>query len=459
MPRRTAIWALPSKYKVSWRRQSPVTKQHSPSSPIWLKDLGKSEDAAASYHKALALRPHYADAYNNLGNVYKDLEQQNHAITQFREAINHNPDHALAHNNLGVALFELGRLEESAASFQKAIAVNSDYAEAHTNLGVALFELGRLEECVASLQTAIDIQPDHADANCNLGGAFMELGQVDEAVYRLEKAIEIKSDLPSAYYNLHALLLNRDDMTPSIQCLEKVVNLEPHESKFSFMLGMLLDFSGRSQEAQIHFKNVENGTNSDRANLDAWRYIKTANEEIPQIMGTSIDTFKLGIEAAENDGLVLEFGVRFGNSIRQIASLVKQEVHGFDSFEGLPDAWNELPKGSYSTRGFIPSVPENVILHKGWFEETLPGFIAKHQAPIRFINIDCDIYKSTKTVLELLAEQIIPGTVIAFDEYIGNTSWREDEFKAFQEAVLKFGWHYEYLCFSFMTKQVAVRII
>ena len=75
------------------------------------------------------------------------------------------------------------------------------------------------------------------------------------------------------------------------------------------------------------------------------------------------------------------------------------------------------------------------------------------------MNIDCDIYKSTKTVLELLAEQIIPGTVIAFDEYIGNTSWREDEFKAFQEAVLKFGWHYEYLCFSFMTKQVAVRII
>ena len=176
-------------------------------------------------------------------------------------------------------------------------------------------------------------------------------------------------------------------------------------------------------------------------------------------MGTSIDTFKLGIEAAENDGLVLEFGVRFGNSIRQIASLVKQEVHGFDSFEGLPDAWNKLPKGSYSTRGFIPSVPVNVILHKGWFEETLPGFIAKHQAPIRFINIDCDIYKSTKTVLELLAEQIIPGTVIAFDEYIGNTSWREDEFKAFQEAVLRFGWRYEYLCFSFMTKQVAVRII
>ena len=106
----------------------------------------------------------------------------------------------------------------------------------------------------------------------------------------------------------------------------------------------------------------------------------------------------------------------------------------------------------------MPSVPQNATLHDGWFEETLPGFVKKHPEPVRFMNIDCDIYSSTKTVLELFAKQIIPGTVIVFDEYIGNERWREDEFKAFQEAVLKHGWKYEYLCFSFMTQQVVVRI-
>ena len=65
---------------------------------------------------------------------------------------------------------------------------------------------------------------------------------------------------------------------------------------------------------------------------------------------------------------------------------------------------------------------------------------------------------TTKTILEVFAKQIIPGTVIVFDEYIGIEHWREDEFKAFQEAVLKHGWEYEYLCFSFVTKQVVVRI-
>ena len=164
------------------------------------------------------------------------------------------------------------------------------------------------------------------------------------------------------------------------------------------------------------------------------------------------------MKAAVDEGLALEFGVRFGTSIRLISELVEQEVHGFDSFEGLPETRNQNPKGAYSTKGVIPSVPDNVILHNGWFEETLPNFIDQHQAPIRFMNIDCDIFSSTKTIFDLLAKQIRTGTVIVFDEYIGNYNWREDEFRAFQEAVLSNGWEYEYLCFSFMTKQVVVRI-
>ena len=49
--------------------------------------------------------------------------------------------------------------------------------------------------------------------------------------------------------------------------------------------------------------------------------------------------------------------------------------------------------------------------------------------------------------------------MIVFDEYIGYKSWKEDEFKAFQEAVIQYQWQYEILTFSFATKQVAVKII
>ena len=57
---------------------------------------------------------------------------------------------------------------------------------------------------------------------------------------------------------------------------------------------------------------------------------------------------------------------------------------------------------------------------------------------IRLINIDCDLYSSTNTVLNLLAKKIVPGSIIIFDEYLVNENWREDEFKSFQKAVKKY---------------------
>ena len=315
-----------------------------------------------------------------------------------------------------------------------------------------------MDEAVASYQKALAIKPNFALAHNNLGNVLQGLGQLEDAAASYNKALAIKPDYAEAHYNLHAQLLDPGDMTLSIKCMKRAVDIDPDNTTYRFILGMLFDYSGYPREAATHFDRVENGANADRAKLDAWRHIKSANKKIPPIIGSNIQAFKLGIDAAVNDGLVLEFGVLFGTSIRQIAVLVEQEVHGFDSFEGLPEAWHGEPKGSYSTKGIIPSVQENVVLHQGWFEETLPGFVEKFQAPIRFINIDCDIYSSTKTILDFLAKQIIPGTVIVFDEYIGNENWREDEFKAFQEAVLKYGWKYEYLCFSFMTKQVVVQM-
>jgi hypothetical protein len=47
---------------------------------------------------------------------------------------------------------------------------------------------------------------------------------------------------------------------------------------------------------------------------------------------------------------------------------------------------------------------------------------------------------------------------MVFDEYIGNISWREDEHKAFVEAAQTYGWQYEILSFSLVTKQVTIRI-
>lgn len=162
----------------------------------------------------------------------------------------------------------------------------------------------------------------------------------------------------------------------------------------------------------------------------------------------------------EIDGLYLEFGVGGGNSITDIAKKVNFTVHGFDSFQGLPEPWfDHLGKGRFSTNLQIPCCPENVQLHTGWFDKTLPEFIKNYQGQIAFIHIDCDLYSSTKTIFDILGDRIVSGTVILFDEYFNYPGWKNHEFKAFQEFVSQRGLKYEYLAYDRCYFAAAVVII
>ena len=51
----------------------------------------------------------------------------------YKKAIASKPDYAEAQNNLGVTLQELGRLDEAEVSYQQAIALKPDYVEALAN--------------------------------------------------------------------------------------------------------------------------------------------------------------------------------------------------------------------------------------------------------------------------------------------------------------------------------------
>ena len=59
------------------------------------------------------------------------------------------------------------------------------------------------------------------------------------------------------------------------------------------------------------------------------------------------------------------------------------------------------------------------------------------------MNIDCDLYSSTKTVLEHLYQQIVKNTIIRFDDLLPSPlspypNWMNGEWKALSEWVEKF---------------------
>ncbi|ERN40343.1 hypothetical protein KR51_00032920 [Rubidibacter lacunae KORDI 51-2] len=138
------------------------------------------------------------------------------------------------------------------------------------------------------------------------------------------------------------------------------------------------------------------------------------------------------------DGLYAEFGVSKGASINLLAKRIPgKTIFGFDSFEGLPEFWK---RGSYSGieaqseifgKDVNMDVEDNVKLVKGWFNETVPGFLELHPEPVVFCHMDSDLYSSAKYLFDTLL--FAQTAIIVFDEYFNYPDWREHEYKAFQE--------------------------
>jgi len=178
-------------------------------------------------------------------------------------------------------------------------------------------------------------------------------------------------------------------------------------------------------------------------------------------------------------------------------------VFGFDTFSGLPEAWEQgaggdtFDAGAFDLAGKLPVVPANARLVRGLFSDTLPPFLmelrggadhadlvgkagaasssssssslagrkggsgsgsgkdaaihvnpsgvgAAGHAPGRaasYLHIDCDLYAGARDALGLLSPLIRPGTVLVFDDLINYASYKEHEVKALWEWLASTGLH------------------
>jgi Macrocin-O-methyltransferase (TylF) len=171
--------------------------------------------------------------------------------------------------------------------------------------------------------------------------------------------------------------------------------------------------------------------------------------------------FRFALDRAPQAGLFMEFGVYKGDGINRLAELKPDATwYGFDSFTGLPEAWRlGARQGAFDVGGVLPPVQPNVKLVPGYFDASLQPFLAAHQdETIAFMHIDCDLYGSTKTVLDLVASRMVAGTVILFDEFFNYAGWQEGEYRAFNEFCAQHNVKFDYLGYVRTGGQLAVQI-
>jgi O-methyltransferase len=139
---------------------------------------------------------------------------------------------------------------------------------------------------------------------------------------------------------------------------------------------------------------------------------------------------------ARTEGCVIECGCYKGGSTVNLslaAALAGRELHVFDSFDGLPtpepgDAehilhrdrmMNSYERGMYA--GSLAEVQSNVArfgdpsvcqFHKGWFDETMPGF----SEPCVTAFVDVDLRSSLETCLRVIWPLLVEGGAVFVHE-------------------------------------------
>lgn len=164
----------------------------------------------------------------------------------------------------------------------------------------------------------------------------------------------------------------------------------------------------------------------------------------------------------------LEFGVYKGASMRYWAKLNTDEnsrFHGFDTFSGLPESWDNftggLEKGTFNTDGKPPEIDDKrVMFYKGLFQDTFPPFMNDYSSNnTLIINIDADLYSSTLFVLTMAHKILIRDSIIIFDEF----SSMLHEFRAFEDYCNSYNVAFEVIASTRSSKNyyghVAVRIL
>jgi hypothetical protein len=209
--------------------------------------------------------------------------------------------------------------------------------------------------------------------------------------------------------------------------------------------------------------------NKENYSIDVFHNAKVIGAEISRKKQRH-HLLQSAMESASVTGTVCEFGVHQAQTLGRISRHFNPEtVYGFDSFQGLPETWHLTSTGSTNEAGHfavdeLPAVDDNVVLVQGWFNESIPVWQQTNSGPVKFIHIDCDLYSSTKTVLTLLNQQIVPGTVIVFDEMYNWARpphydlWHQGEYLALKEWLDEFGREFNVL-FRNNYFQCAIKIV
>ena len=214
-----------------------------------LRALGRLEEAAAAYRRALDRDGGLVAARFNLAGTLAQLGRVEEAVSGYRQFLHLMPEHTGAVAALAGALAALGRTEEAAAAYRRALVLAPCAADALGDLGVLRARAGALADAIAPLRRALRLAADRSDAHNALGHALQGVGAIEAAACAYRRALALAPAFGSALSNLGTLEKDRGDLDQAHALFRRAVTVDPEHAEAVGNAANLLLARGRTAEA------------------------------------------------------------------------------------------------------------------------------------------------------------------------------------------------------------------
>jgi serine/threonine-protein kinase len=198
-------------------------------------DPGVLEETVRCYSMAVALRPHYVEAWSGYTKVLGKQGQFDEAVIAARRAVELEPNNSYAQMALDGALTNKGDLEGARQARRRAlellgeqIRVDPQDDNAWLSWGYIKERLGDRAGAMEAYREAARVSPRNAWARHNVGGLLREDGQPGEGAPWLEEASRLA---PHSAYILNALALARaqaGDLPGAETAYRRAIDLQPY---------------------------------------------------------------------------------------------------------------------------------------------------------------------------------------------------------------------------------------
>jgi tetratricopeptide (TPR) repeat protein len=195
-----------------------------------LHNLGKYEEAIASYERAISIKPDREEVWSWRGNSLHNLGKYEEAIASYERAISIKPDREEVWSWRGNSLHNLGKYEEAIASYERAISIKPDDHQAIHKKGFAYFKWGKYVESIDCYNQAISIESDYYNSWHDKGLVQFVMGNYEAALNSWQQTFQIIHQLTPRSNDIAGLI--QEFLEQLIPRLSLLINpLLPSEAK------------------------------------------------------------------------------------------------------------------------------------------------------------------------------------------------------------------------------------